>query len=215
MIPPKPTVGSHVWRCHRKQSSSRFLSWTPLIILLQVSPVVFSLSAHHPRISSPIGYFSKSGIKTGLIRRRVLSSAYLENDLVAVDISTWEQDNTRSPEHSQMSPRLCVVRSDGIVSPLCVRGDDVPTDLYLDPRCAASIWTHEIEDKHVVSTFGEGWYGQRPVPSLGGGPGYGADADEVWSVCESTIDSLASSNTTLPVLDIGIAHGEKARGGAF
>ena len=56
----------------------------------------------------------------------------------------------------------------------------------------------------------EGWYGQRPVPSLGGGPGYGAEAQEIWSVDEDTLLKLEEDSVELPILDMGIAHGEKA-----
>lgn len=61
---------------------------------------------------------------TPLLRHRVLSSNYLENDLVAV----------QKPD-GVSSPRLCVVRPDNTVAPLCRHEDDVETDLYLDPRC--------------------------------------------------------------------------------
>jgi hypothetical protein len=72
-----------------------------------------------------------------------------------------------------------------------------------------------LSDEDVAGKYGEGWYGQRPVPSLGGGPGYGAEADEIWSVEEPLIEQLETDNVDLPVLDVGIAHGEKARGGAY
>ena len=72
-----------------------------------------------------------------------------------------------------------------------------------------------MADDDVTRTYGEGWYGQRPVPSLGGGPGYGAEADSVWSVDEDVLERLQEDGVDLPVLDVGIAHGEKARGGAF
>lgn len=64
-------------------------------------------------------------------------------------------------------------------------------------------------------SYGEGWYGQRPVPSLGGGPGYGAEADEIWSVEEELFVQLDAEGVVVPMLDVGIAHGEKARGGAL
>lgn len=136
------------------------------------------------------------------ITPKVLSSDYLENDLVAVC----------PPGDS--SPRLCVVREDGTVSPLCLHADDVETDLFVDPRSTLAFWK-ELVDDHVAGTYGEGWYGQRPVPSLGGGPGYGAEADEIWSVSEEVLEQLMSEGVEVPVLDVGIAHGEKARGGAF
>ena len=66
-----------------------------------------------------------------------------------------------------------------------------------------------------MKLYGEGYYGQRPVPSLGGGPGYGAEADEVWSVTEDLLEEVRRDGVELPILDVGIAHGEKARGGSF
>jgi len=143
-----------------------------------------------------------------LARRRsasalcALSDAYMENDLVAV----------HPPADSK--PRLCVVRPYGTVLPLCRHEDDVETDLFSDPRSPISFWS-ELTDEDVKGTYGEGWYGQRPVPSLGGGPGYGAEADEIWSVDEEVLDQVAADGVEVPMLDVGISHGEKARGGAY
>lgn len=111
-------------------------------------------------------------------------------------------------------PRLCVVRPDGTVLPLCTHEDDVETDLFTDPRSSLSFWS-KLTDEDVQGTYGEGWYGQRPVPSLGGGPGYGAEADEIWSVDEDLFEKLEADSVDLPKLDVGISHGEKARGGAY
>ena len=160
----------------------------------------------------------------------LLSNDFLENDLVSV------QNNGN--DH----PRLCVVRPDATVAPLCLHEDDVETDLFLDPRCYEDTSWQEVQDDQVregsfllsigvvfginqigffvflfkiVQTYGEGWYGQRPVPSLGGGPGYGAMADEIWSIDEELLSRLAEDKVQLPILDVGIAHGEKARGGSF
>jgi hypothetical protein len=138
------------------------------------------------------------------LRRSALSRKYLENDLVAV----------QKPDGDSV-PRLCVVRPDNTVAPLCRHEDDVETDLHLDPRCDSDIFWSDADDDAVTGTYGEGWYGQRPVPSLGGGPGYGAEALEIWSIDERVIDRLAEDGVDLPLLDVGIAHGEKARGGAF
>ena len=44
---------------------------------------------------------------------------------------------------------------------------------------------------------------------------YGAEADEIWSIDESLLEQLEKDGVQLPVLDVGIAHGEKARGGAY
>lgn len=136
--------------------------------------------------------------------KAALSSDYVEHELVAV----------RPPEPANKSPRLCVVCPDGSVLPLCRHEDDVETDLFTDPRSTLKFWT-ALEDSDVVGTYGHGWYGQRPVPSLGGGPGYGADANEIWSVSEELLEQVESDGVTVPVLDVGISHGEKARGGAF
>ena len=133
---------------------------------------------------------------------------YLEDDLVALRI----KDPNQAEDDTQVEPRLCVVRPDGGVHPLCTREDDVENDLYIDPRLLVA---DDICDEDIVGTYGEGWYSQRPVPSLGGGPGYGADADPVWSIDDELVEKLGEEGIDVPVLDVGIAHGEKARGGAF
>mmetsp|Transcript_30148 Transcript_30148/g.45972 ORF Transcript_30148/g.45972 Transcript_30148/m.45972 type:complete len:190 (+) Transcript_30148:8-577(+) len=149
------------------------------------------VGGHNSRLSSPLPFLL-----------RLLSDKYLENDLVAIQITNHD-DN----------PRLCVVTSDGGAYPLCIHEDDVETDLFIDPRI--TLENDDVIDEHVVGSYGEGWYSQRPVPSLGGGPGYGAEADSVWSIEEDLLEAVANDNVDLPVLDIGISHGEKARGGAF
>jgi hypothetical protein len=111
--------------------------------------------------------------------------------------------------------RLCAVKPDGSVVPLCRRSDDVETDLYADPREFAVRYWSDPRDEHALKAYGEGYYGQRPIPSLGGGPGYGAEADEVWSVDERILEEVELDGVELPILDVGIAHGEKARGGSF
>ncbi len=133
-----------------------------------------------------------------------VSSEYLENDLVAV----------QKPD-GLSSPRLCVVRPGNTLAPLCQHEDDVETDLYLDPRCDNDLFWGEADDQTITETYGEGWYGQRPVPSLGGGPGYGAEAQEIWSIDEKVLERLEEDGVELPVLDVGMAHGEKARAGSF
>lgn len=142
--------------------------------------------------------------QTASLALKALSDKYLENDLVAV----------KPPEPSDSNPRLCVVRPDGTILPLCRHEDDVETDLFVDPRSVLSFWS-ELTDEDVKGIYGEGWYGQRPVPSLGGGPGYGAEADEIWSVDEEILEQVSSDGVDVPLLDVGISHGEKARGGAF
>jgi hypothetical protein len=136
---------------------------------------------------------------------------YLENDLVAVRRLNDDK------------PVLCVVNTDGGVIPLCRRLDDVETDLFADPRQIISdgryisITDKEVNDDDIYEgkVWGEGFYGQRPVPSLGGGPGYGAIADEVWSVSEELLESILAQGIDIPTIDVGIAHGEKARGGSI
>jgi hypothetical protein len=148
----------------------------------------------------------------------VLSDAYLENDLVAVQVP--DKNKKGGTKTASSSPRLCAVKPDGSVAPLCQRQDDVETDLFCDPReFDVLFWQSEndLTDAHVVNgtVFGEGYYGQRPVPSLGGGPGYGASADEIWSVDEELLEKIRAVGVDIPILDMGIAHGEKARAGAF
>ncbi|GAX10109.1 hypothetical protein FisN_3Lh300 [Fistulifera solaris] len=132
-----------------------------------------------------------------------LSEDFLENDLVGIRYDTNKE------------PRLCAVMQYGEVAPLCIRADDSETDLFFDPREVSSgIWK-SVTDDMVTGSFGEGFYGQRPVPSLGGGPGYGAQADELWTVSVDQMDAVRAAGIDLPVLDVGISHGEKARGGSL
>jgi hypothetical protein len=143
------------------------------------------------------------------IRLEALSDDYLENDLVAI------QRPDPPPSATTRRGRLCAVKPDGSVVPLCRRSGDVETDLYADPREFAVRYWNDPQDEHALKTYGEGYYGQRPIPSLGGGPGYGAEADEVWSVDERILKEVELDGVELPILDVGIAHGEKARGGSF
>lgn len=175
--------------------------------LLPVTLIVFSIIGRiHSfqativpcRTSASKGYYNNHA-------KFALSSDYLENDLLAIQLS------------NEKPPRLCAVKADGVVQPLCQREDDVETDLLADPReydNLDTIWA-DVTDEMVTGTYGEGWYGQRPVPSLGGGPGYGAEADDIWSVDEELIEKVLEDGVELPCLDMGIAHGEKARGGSF
>ena len=50
---------------------------------------------------------------------------------------------------------------------------------------------------------------------LAGGPGYGAEADEVWSIDSNMSEEILSDGIIIPVLDVGISHGEKARRGGI
>lgn len=137
-------------------------------------------------------------------RIQVLSSDFLENDLVTVKRSSDE------------APRLCAVGQDNNVIPLCQRADDDETTLFADPRESSDgFWMDPPGDEVVTQRYEEAWYGQLPVPSLGGGPGYGAEADETWTTTDEVLEQVHSDGVEIPVLDMGIAHGEKARGGAF
>lgn len=131
---------------------------------------------------------------------------YFENDLVSVHV------NSDAGEEVNRSPRLYVVTADTTISPLCTHEDDNPTDLHIDPRSEDGL---EIDDESVVKCYGEGWYSQRVVPSLGGGPGYGAEANPIWSIEEAVLTQLQADQVEIPILDLGIAHGEKARSGAI
>lgn len=160
------------------------------------------------------------GLRVSGSCRPVLSDAFLENDLVAIrpERNTDQKDSENSSQ--VCPPRLCVVQTDGGTIPLCIHQNDVETELFADPRIvysdASLYYKQKVTDQDVVGQcYGEGFYGQRPVPSLGGGPGYGAEADEVWSVSEDLLERLRQDGVEIPVLDVGIAHGEKARGGAF
>ena len=84
--------------------------------------------------------------------------------------------------------------------------------MHLDPRSDQNI---DIDDDAVIRCYGEGYFSQRVVPSLGGGPGYGAEANPVWTVDEDLLEELERDGVEIPTLDMGIAHGEKARGGAL
>lgn len=97
-----------------------------------------------------------------------LSDDYLENDLVAVKVP---ERLLADKESSSCTTRFCVVRPDATVAPLCRHEDDVDTDLFVDPRTMGDAFWSQVSDEDISQHYGEGWYGQRPVPSLGGGPG--------------------------------------------
>ena len=95
---------------------------------------------------------------------------------------------------------------------------------WIEQQQKANAFEPSINDRgseFLIQCYGVGWYGQRPVPSLGGGPGYGAEADEVWSIDEDLLELILSGSmedgtvVEIPVIDVGMAHGEKARGGAL
>jgi hypothetical protein len=145
-----------------------------------------------------------------------LSAPYQIDDIVAVasDQGLSVMSDKENPATS--GKRLCVVRSDGLVLPLCRRAHDVETDLWLDrSEFVNQLYWSRIVNCHVTNEYGVGYYGQRPVPSLGGGPGYGAEADEVWSVSDETLEAIEADGVYLPTVDMGISHGEKSRGGSF
>eukprot|EP00536_Pseudo-nitzschia_multiseries_P017824 jgi/Psemu1/52736/gm1.52736_g len=156
-------------------------------------------------------------------------SEYYENDVVSVRLDRDGWSPSQSPSQSQLEatdgspPRLCVVTQYGGIAPLCTHEDDNPTDLHVDPRVKSNsnvnggdeIDSENIDDSCVVKCYGEGYYSQRVVPSLGGGPGYGAEANPVWSIDEDVLEEILNDGVHVPSLDMGIAHGEKARGGAL
>jgi hypothetical protein len=167
-----------------------------------------------------------------------------DDDLIALPFDGYLSSTTSSSsdeeenEANKLQLRLCVIRNQQYIYPLIRHEDDVETDLFLDPRCMENeislqdilqwwngINSNEEEEEegeiNEVKYYGVGWYGQRPVPSLGGGPGYGAEADEIWSIDDDTLEQILSEEdgdgvgVDLPVIDVGMAHGEKARGGAL
>lgn len=146
-----------------------------------------------------------------LTRRNLLSDSFLEGDLVAVRIEPATSSEGGSDANR---PRLCVVRPDGGVHALCTREGDVETDLFIDPRVDPT-GQDGVVDGDIAGTYGEGWLGQRPVPSLGGGPGYGAEADDVWSTDDSVLEKLKEDGVELPVLDLASRMAKKLEGGPF
>ena len=94
-----------------------------------------------------------------------------------------------------------------MVRPLCIHEDDVETDLFIDYRIYQDpFWIQDIVDDDILHNYGcIGFYGQRPVPSLGGGPGYGASADEIWSISIQVLDDIRTNNIDIPIIDVGIA----------
>jgi len=135
-----------------------------------------------------------------------------DDDLVALPIESSEKPNDDKP----LQLRLCVIRNQQFAFPLVRHEDDVDTDLFLDPKHTESnIYLKDLELDEKVPYYGVGWYGQRPVPSLGGGPGYGADATEIWSIEEEALMKCLQDGVEVPFIDVGMAHGEKARGGAL
>ena len=106
-----------------------------------------------------------------------------DDDLVALPFDGY-LDSTMLPNDdsdSNGSLRLCVVRNGRCAYPLIRHEDDSETDLFLDPRHVdLAIALGEISTWSDVGLgvsigeenyYGMGYYGQRPVPSLGGGPG--------------------------------------------
>lgn len=161
-----------------------------------------------------------------------------DDDLVALPFDGYITKISSSSHDDETEAnfklRLCVIRNQQYIYPLIRHEDDVETDLFLDPRYIEKQidlkdilqwWNgstmnesnnNDGKEMSELQYYGVGWYGQRPVPSLGGGPGYGAEADEVWSIDEDVLEQLLSEDgVDLPVIDVGMAHGEKARGGAL
>jgi hypothetical protein len=131
-----------------------------------------------------------------------------DDDLVALPLAL-------SDASDDTSLRLCVIRNQQYVFPLVRHEDDVETDLFLDPKHAESNISLRDFEVEKLPYYGVGWYGQRPVPSLGGGPGYGAPANEIWTIEQDMLDKCLEDGVKIPYIDVGMAHGEKARGGAL
>jgi hypothetical protein len=101
-----------------------------------------------------------------------LSDAFLENDLVSVKVPSRLLDKGSNNSYSKEEESdmnhgylFCVVRQDATVVPLCLHEDDVETDLFIDPRKLGDRYWQVVTDDAIGKTYGEGWYGQRPVPS--------------------------------------------------
>ena len=136
------------------------------------------------------------------------------------------------------------------ILPLVRHEDDVETDLFLDPRFVdhgdvalvdvLNYWSRhrnnssdkeedannsnsneeKKKEEEEVPYYGVGWYGRRRS-------GYGAQADEIWSIDEDVLESILLEEeeennnnnnnkvVAIPIIDVGMAHGEKARGGAL
>jgi hypothetical protein len=182
-----------------------------MLSLLLITPLLGAFQGphrQHNRLLLSDGRRRYRTKATATKRLAVSEEAFLDGDLVAILPQP-------KPDTAPTRPRLCVVRSDGIVFPLCTREDDVETDLFADPREYDNVHWTTRKDDDVIGRYGEGFYGQRPVPSLGGGPGYGAPANEIWSISDSTLVQIMADHVEVPKLNVGIAHGERARGGGF
>ena len=176
---------------------------------------------------SPLRHAARRQSKSSMQMQPIEELA--DDDLVALPFDGYITATTTSDDdEAKIQLRLCVIRNQQYIYPLIRHEDDVETDLFLDPRfIEKQISLQDIlqwwnandssnEVKSELQYYGVGWYGQRPVPSLGGGPGYGAEADEVWSIDEDVLEQLLNEDgVDLPVIDVGMAHGEKARGGAL
>ena len=125
-----------------------------------------------------------------------------DDDLVALPLLSNAPDDK--------SLRLCVIRNQQYVFPLVRHEDDVETDLFLDPKYAdsnISLQDFEFDGVEKLPYYGVGWYGQRE--------GYGAPASEIWTIEEDMLEKCLEDGVEIPFIDVGMAHGEKARGGAL
>mmetsp|Transcript_11816 Transcript_11816/g.18147 ORF Transcript_11816/g.18147 Transcript_11816/m.18147 type:complete len:216 (-) Transcript_11816:122-769(-) len=205
-----------------------------IVAVFRFADAFFSPLHHHAR--RQIKFFHPSACKSSMQPIDELA----DDDLVALPFDGYlttissSSSSSHDEDEANLKLRLCVIRNQQYIYPLIRHEDDVETDLFLDPRCiekqiclkdilqwwnGSTINESNNNDGKVMAElqyYGVGWYGQRPVPSLGGGPGYGAEADEVWSIDEDVLEQLLSEDgVDLPVIDVGMAHGEKARGGAL
>jgi len=84
------------------------------------------------------------------------------------------------------------------VQPLCVR-EIGSTEWYPDSR-AEPLYLESDQIVKVMDTYPS----QRPIPSLGGGIGYGAEAVDCWELQEEV-----SSECAIPFEDTGMGFHQK------
>jgi hypothetical protein len=90
----------------------------------------------------------------------------------------------------------------------------VKTDLFVNPRNPNKFFEDLMEDI-ITGTCGDVFCGQRSVPSLGGGPGYCAPADEIWSVGEEILEQVRADGVDLPTIDSGLLTARKHEKGCI
>ena len=108
--------------------------------------------------------------------------------------------HTQQAKHAPATLALGAVTDPSalLVQPLCIR-EQGSTEWYLDSRVEP---LNLAEDAiiRIMDTYPS----QRPVPSLGGGIGYGADALDCWELQEELDDKCA-----IPIEDTGMGFHQK------